>query len=137
MENLRQEAQAQMLAVLRGASYGYLLALHLLRWCATGHNLTDNGDRKLSPEEHPMSAQPSDSPSRDVCFRLCGYVLLGWLLVPNVPHATLPMEHLDVRYPDAFKPLLHCMMTEDIVPMAMKAFERVAHALPRGDTPCA
>jgi hypothetical protein len=36
-----QEEQAQMLAALRRARYGYLLALHLLLWCAAGHSPTD------------------------------------------------------------------------------------------------
>jgi hypothetical protein len=38
---MSQEAQAQMLAALRRARYGYLLALHLLWWCATGPTPTD------------------------------------------------------------------------------------------------
>jgi transposase len=36
-----QEEQAQMLAALRRARYGYLLALHILLWCAAGRNPTD------------------------------------------------------------------------------------------------
>ena len=36
-----QEEQAQMLATLRRARYGYLLALHILLWCAAGHSPTD------------------------------------------------------------------------------------------------
>jgi hypothetical protein len=35
------EEQAQMLAALRRARYGYLLALHIVLWCATGHTPTD------------------------------------------------------------------------------------------------
>jgi hypothetical protein len=35
------EEQAQMLAALRRARYGYLLALHSLLWCATGRNPTE------------------------------------------------------------------------------------------------
>ena len=35
------EEQAQMLAALRRARYGYLLALHILLLCATGHNPTE------------------------------------------------------------------------------------------------
>jgi Homeodomain-like domain len=35
------EEQAQMLAALRRARYGYLLALHILLLCATGRNPTD------------------------------------------------------------------------------------------------
>jgi transposase len=35
------EAQAQMLAALRRARYGYLLALHLVLWCAAGRNPTE------------------------------------------------------------------------------------------------
>jgi hypothetical protein len=31
------EEQAQMLAALRRARYGYLLALHILLWCAAAH----------------------------------------------------------------------------------------------------
>jgi hypothetical protein len=30
------EAQAQMLAALRRARYGYLLALHVVLWCGAG-----------------------------------------------------------------------------------------------------
>jgi putative transposase len=36
-----QEEQAQMLAALRRARYGYLLALHILLLCAAGHSPTD------------------------------------------------------------------------------------------------
>jgi putative transposase len=36
-----QEEQAQMLAALRRARYGYLLALHILLLCAAGRNPTD------------------------------------------------------------------------------------------------
>jgi hypothetical protein len=36
-----QEEQAQMLATLRRARYGYLLALHILLLCAAGHSPTD------------------------------------------------------------------------------------------------
>jgi hypothetical protein len=32
--------QAQMLAALRRARYGYLLSLHILLLCVTGHNPT-------------------------------------------------------------------------------------------------
>ena len=35
------EAQAQMLTALLGARYGYLLALHMLLWCAAGRTPTD------------------------------------------------------------------------------------------------
>jgi putative transposase len=35
------EEQAQMLAALRRARYGYLLALHILLLCASGHNPTE------------------------------------------------------------------------------------------------
>ena len=38
---ISQEEQAQMLAALRRARYGYLLALPILLLCATGHNPTD------------------------------------------------------------------------------------------------
>jgi putative transposase len=38
---ISQEEQAQMLAALRRARYGYLLALHLLLWCAARRNPTD------------------------------------------------------------------------------------------------
>jgi putative transposase len=38
---ISQEEQAQMLAALRRARYGYLLTLHILLLCATGHNPTD------------------------------------------------------------------------------------------------
>jgi transposase len=38
---LAQEEQAPRLAALRRARYGYLLALHILWWCATGHHPTD------------------------------------------------------------------------------------------------
>ena len=38
---ISQEEHAQMLAALRRARYGYLLALHILLLCATGHNPTD------------------------------------------------------------------------------------------------
>jgi putative transposase len=36
-----EEEQAQMLAVLRCARYGYLLALHILLWCADGRSPTE------------------------------------------------------------------------------------------------
>ena len=36
-----QEEQAQMLAALRRARYGYVLALHMLLWCAAGRHPTD------------------------------------------------------------------------------------------------
>ena len=35
------EEHAEMLAALRRARYGYLLALHLLLWCAAGRTPTD------------------------------------------------------------------------------------------------
>jgi transposase len=38
--NIPQEEQAQMLAALRRARYGYLLALHVLLLCAAGHTPT-------------------------------------------------------------------------------------------------
>jgi hypothetical protein len=38
---ISQEEQVQMLAALRRARYGYLLSLHILLLCATGHNPTD------------------------------------------------------------------------------------------------
>ena len=38
------EEQAQMLAALRRARYGYLLALHLLVLCAVGRNPTEIAD---------------------------------------------------------------------------------------------
>jgi putative transposase len=38
---ISQEEQAQMLAVLRRARYGYLLALHILLLCAAGRHPTD------------------------------------------------------------------------------------------------
>jgi putative transposase len=38
---IRQEEQAQMLAALRRARYGYLLALHIVLLCAAGRNPTD------------------------------------------------------------------------------------------------
>jgi len=33
--------QTEMLAALRRARYGYLLALHILLWCAAGRHPTD------------------------------------------------------------------------------------------------
>ena len=36
-----QEEQAQMLAALRRARYGYLLALHILLLCAVGRHPTE------------------------------------------------------------------------------------------------
>jgi putative transposase len=39
--DIPQEEQAQMLAALRRARYGYLLALHILVLCAAGRNPTD------------------------------------------------------------------------------------------------
>jgi transposase len=39
--NMPQEEQAQMLAALRHARYGYLLALHVLLLCAAGRNPTE------------------------------------------------------------------------------------------------
>lgn len=39
--DIPQEEQAEMLAVLRRARYGYLLALQILLWCATGRTPTD------------------------------------------------------------------------------------------------
>jgi hypothetical protein len=39
--DIPQEEPAQMLAALRRARYGYLLALHLLLWCAAGRNPTE------------------------------------------------------------------------------------------------
>ena len=38
--NIAQDEQAQMLAALRRARYGYLLALHVLLLCAAGHTPT-------------------------------------------------------------------------------------------------
>src|SRR5713101_8660643 len=38
--DIPQEEQDQMLAALRRARYGYLLALHILLLCAAGHNPT-------------------------------------------------------------------------------------------------
>jgi hypothetical protein len=68
---------------------------------------------------------------------LCGAILPGWLPVPNVPHATLLMEHLDICHHESFVPLLRRMATEGIGTVAMEAFERVGHASPRGGFPCA
>src|SRR5256885_9440962 len=39
--DISQEEQDQMLAALRRARYGYLLALHVLLLCAAGRNPTD------------------------------------------------------------------------------------------------
>jgi putative transposase len=39
--DIPEEEQAQMRAVLRRARYGYLLALHILLWCAAGRHPTD------------------------------------------------------------------------------------------------
>src|SRR6266702_3740029 len=39
--DIPEEEQAQMLAALRRARYGYLLALHVLLLCAAGRNPTD------------------------------------------------------------------------------------------------
>jgi len=39
--DIPQEEHAQMLAALRRTRYGYLLALHILLLCATGHNPTE------------------------------------------------------------------------------------------------
>jgi hypothetical protein len=39
--DLLQEEHAGMLAALRRARYGYLLALHIVLWCAAGHSPTD------------------------------------------------------------------------------------------------
>jgi hypothetical protein len=41
--DISQEEQRQMLAVLRRARYGYLLALHILLLCAAGHKPTTMG----------------------------------------------------------------------------------------------
>ena len=38
---LPEEEQAQILAALRRARYGYRLALHILLWCAAGRNPTE------------------------------------------------------------------------------------------------
>jgi Homeodomain-like domain len=38
---LPEEEQARMRAALRRARYGYLLALHILLWCAAGRNPTE------------------------------------------------------------------------------------------------
>src|SRR5262245_7788742 len=38
--DIPQAEQRQMLAVLRRARYGYLLALHIVLWCAAGHKPT-------------------------------------------------------------------------------------------------
>jgi hypothetical protein len=39
--DISQEEQAQMLAALQRARYGYLLVLHMLPWCTAGRNLTE------------------------------------------------------------------------------------------------
>ena len=39
--DMPQEEQAEMLAALRRARYGYLLALHILLWCALGRSPTE------------------------------------------------------------------------------------------------
>ena len=39
--DMAPQEQAQMLAALRRARYGYLLALHVLLLCATGRNPTE------------------------------------------------------------------------------------------------
>ena len=39
--DIPEEEQVQILAALRRARYGYLLALHVLLLCAAGHNPTD------------------------------------------------------------------------------------------------
>src|SRR6267142_2664661 len=39
--NIPEEEQVQMLAALRRARYGYLLALHVLLLCAAGRNPTE------------------------------------------------------------------------------------------------
>jgi hypothetical protein len=39
--DISPQAQAQMLAALRRARYGYLVALHVLRLCAAGRHPTE------------------------------------------------------------------------------------------------
>jgi hypothetical protein len=51
--------------------------------------------------------------------------LPGWLPLPNLPHATLLMEHLDRWHPAAFAPLRQRMAPEDLDAVAMEAFERL------------
>jgi hypothetical protein len=45
-------------------------------------------------------------PSAYVRCQLCGQILPGWLPVAERPHATLLMDHLDVRHHEPFVPLL-------------------------------
>jgi hypothetical protein len=54
------EEQAQMLAALRRARYGDLLALHILLWCAVGRNpyapAVTEAIHKLAAEDHATAA---------------------------------------------------------------------------------
>jgi hypothetical protein len=63
--------------------------------------------------------------SPHVRCRLCGQVLPGWLVVPDVPDGALLLQHLAALHRTEFKPYLARMATEDIGTVAMELFERV------------
>jgi hypothetical protein len=68
------------------------------------------------------------SQSPHVRCRHCDAVLPGWLPWAKRPHATLLMGYLQLRHPEAFRPLLARMATEPIDRVVMEAFARVQTA---------
>jgi hypothetical protein len=77
-----------------------------------------------------MTSPPSRRRSPHVRRRLCGQVLPGWLVVPDVPDGALLLGHLSRVHREACTPYLQRMATEDIGTVAMDCFERVEASEP-------
>jgi hypothetical protein len=63
--------------------------------------------------------------SRHVRCRLCGFVLPGWLPIPNVPNSAMLLHHLGNDHLAEAKPYLVHMETEEIDEVVMELFERL------------
>jgi len=57
--------------------------------------------------------------------RLCGYVLSGWLRIPNCPNSAMLLHHLGADHLAEVKPYLTRMETECIDTVVMELFERI------------
>jgi DNA-directed RNA polymerase subunit N (RpoN/RPB10) len=76
--------------------------------------------------------------TRPVRCTLCGLVIPhGWHRLLKVPNSAALLHHLGARHLTEAKPYLTRMERECIDTVIMELFERVAHAPPSGDLPCA
>jgi hypothetical protein len=64
-------------------------------------------------------------PSRHARCTLCGFVLAGWLPIPNRPEASMLLYHLGAHHLAEAKPYLARMDKECIDTVVMELFERV------------